>query len=1165
VTTTVEPPTSTARPGGAARRPRSAGAWCAPITGFRAIAAILVVAGHTFMSGHTYPFTAIIHVIGVVVPTFFVISAYALYRPFLLADVDREEVPSAKGFWWKRFLRVYPLYAFALTLYLVLLPGVRPHGGGTFNYIELFAFLQVYDHHLSAFSGIPAAWFLCDEVAFYLLVPILAFVAREIARRGRVQNPSPKRRLQGHVILGVTMIVVGQVSRIILRLHIGVTAVALPVCNADFYGFGILLAAASVGERRGMRLPDAAEWLRRRRWMALAGLLVGGVAMAFVAKHPGESFSASEDISRYLLYTVMVVPFMTVLVLGDQEGGWVGRLGSNRWSKLAVLSLHVYLWHQLMLAGFDKYVTQLAPAHKIGPLPLGPQFTKGVIIVVLAVVGTVAWSALWRPMLDLPYRRWSKLLPRPADVAPLPTWARPLGIGLIIALLAGGAATALHFGGSPLAVRGGVEQLSITGTHPRDEIVIRRNGHVVARGTTDDQGAFVQRRLRAATYEVEQRREGQRVIQRSVRVRRVGEHPDAGFYQRQHLHAGLNMIEAADGTRLAAFITLPGPESKGPYPTVVEYSAYQIGDGGRTGQARKDNPNVTQPATAVARALGYATVAVNVPGTGCSGGSFDLFGPAQAAAGYDVVQAAAAQPWAKGGKVAMVGFSYGGLAAMQVAGTRPPSLSAVAALSVFGDAWQGLHPGGLNNAGFPVGWLRDLQADAEPSGAEWIQKRIAAGDHACLANQVLHGQQAPMHDTYLGEVPDDGRFADRSPAVWAHDIRVPVLVSSQFQDTTLGADLAEHLHDFSHAPVVKMVLSNGTHGDGIAPQVLVRMNDFLGLYAAGVVPSPLDTNALLRRTRPDVKDPNDLPPGPPAPVRLREGEDLSAARRAYEASPPVEVLWESGAGDHPEAAAARWSTTATTWPPPGTRATSWLLRPGGRLEPGDAVGGTGEGATPAAQFTTDPNIGTIPYSTEGSDLVHNVFKGWDQPDPDHYSSWLSDPVAADTPLTGTASVDLWVRTDKRDADLQVLLLDVRDGKETLVQTGWLRASYRKLKADSTDLWPDTDFSPKAQHDLVPHQWTKVRIRLSSFAHVLRAGSRVRLLVGTPGANQVQWSFGPPPDGAATVDVGQGGARSSALVLPVSSVSIEPGAAACGDLRGQPCRPYEPFANTQVPS
>ncbi len=374
------------------------------------MAAVLVVAGHSFLSARNYPFTSVIHIIALIVPTFFVISGYALYRPFLLADVEDAPLPSARSFWWKRFLRVYPLYAAALTLYLVALPGVRPAGGRVLDYVKLFGFLQVYDANLSRFSGIPAAWFLCDEVAFYLFLPLIAVTARAVVRRSRT-SPSWQDRVQGHVKVAIAMIVVGTIARnSLILLHVS-TATALPVSNLDYYGFGILLAAASVAERGGVRLPGPVQWLRRRPQVAGAALVVGFVAMLFVAHHP-DYFTPNEDLGRYALYTVMVVPLMTVMVLGDQRRGFNRWLGDRRWQPLAVLSLHVYIWHQLLLGGFDRYVTEIADVR------YGPRFTTGAILMVGAIVATVAWSWLLRPVLDRPYVLWASRPPGQARPSP---------------------------------------------------------------------------------------------------------------------------------------------------------------------------------------------------------------------------------------------------------------------------------------------------------------------------------------------------------------------------------------------------------------------------------------------------------------------------------------------------------------------------------------------------------------------------------------------------------------------------------------------------------------------------------------------------------------------------------------------------------------------------
>ncbi len=1130
--------TTSPAPAGRRRRPvLSAGTWCAPITGFRAIAAMLVVIGHSFMAATIFPFAGVIHVIGFIVPTFFVISAYALYRPFMVHQLKGEAPPAAAGFWWRRFLRVYPLYFVALSAYLLLLPGVRPASGSILDYLKLYSFLQVYDADLSRFSGIPAAWFLCDEVAFYALVPGIALVARNLtARLVGARGPArPATVLAAHTWVAVAMIVIGQVSRTWLILRHYPSATSIPIANLDYYGFGILLAVGSLRERAGLGLPRWVDQLRRLPSLGLGVLVFGSVVMGVLARHPGTNFSPTEDVQRYALYSMMVVPFMVVLVLGRQDGGYNRRLASARWAWLGALSLHVYLWHQGILGVFDRYVTELAK------LEIGTRWLTAIIVAGGALVLTIAWSALTRPALDRPYARWSKALPRPADAAPLPAWTRPAAIGVAVALLASGVVLALAYGGSPAEARGGVELITVTGVHPGDTVTASRRGEA-SYGDADERGTKVLRGLRPGRYAVEVRRGDRLVVRTHATVMDPDDHPVASWYDGRSLHEGMNEITTRDGTRLAAYVRLPGPADKGPYPTVVEYSGYQIAD-----------PDVTQPASAVARALGYATVGVQVRGSGCSAGAFEMLGAATAADGYDAVETVARQPWVRGHEVGLVGFSYGGLGALEVAATRPPSLSGVAALSVYGEAWEAFHPGGLDNSGFPVGWMQDFQRDVAPAGADWVRARIADGDTACRRNQQLHGQAVDLKGTYLGDVPNDGRFDPISVATWAPSITAPTFLAGQFQDATIGSDLADAFGRF-RSKRLTMVLSNGTHGDGVAPQVLRRMDQFLSLYVAGRTPGRFDTEEILRTTRPDAKaDAAKVPVGPAPPVSFPKGTSLADARRAYEASPPVEVLYESGNTRPAGAATAASSATFASWPPPDAAATAFALRADGTL----ADGPTDE-ATDPATFRTDPDVSGDAYNIEGSDLATNTMSEWVQPDPDTARSWVSAPFDQSVSLTGTASVDLWIRSDVRDPQLQVGLSAVDpEGEETMLQVGWLDTRYRSLDPSSTPLRPVHRWD-RRRH-LPTDTWVQVRVRVGPMGQIVRAGSRLRLVVGTPGAGQVQWSFFPPASGAATVDVGQGGAHASVLQIPVvADPAVPDRTPGCGDLRGQPCRTYEPL-------
>src|SRR5690606_3433946 len=119
----------------------------------------------------------------------------------------------------------------------------------------------------------------------------------------------------------------------------------------------------------------------------------------------------------------------------------------------------------------------------------------------------------------------------------------------------------------------------------------------------------------------------------------------------------------------------------------------------------------------------------------------------------------------------------------------------------------------------------------------------------------------------------------------------------------------------------------------------------------------------------------------------------------------------------------------------------------------------------------------------------------------------SAPLAEDLVMLGTGSVDLWLRSPVDDADLEVTLTEVRpDGQEMVVQSGWLRASMREPSAEATELWPEPTYREEDHQPLVPGEWTPVRVGIAGFGHVFRAGSRVRVVVDTPGETRSEWRF-----------------------------------------------------------
>jgi len=82
---------------------------------------------------------------------------------------------------------------------------------------------------------------------------------------------------------------------------------------------------------------------------------------------------------------------------------------------------------------------------------------------------------------------------------------------------------------------------------------------------------------------------------------------------------------------------------------VIQYSGYE--------PSRPGDPQGADAGGRIALAFGFAYVGVNMRGTGCSGGVFDTFSPAQTADGYDIVEIVARQPWVKHGRPGMMGIS----------------------------------------------------------------------------------------------------------------------------------------------------------------------------------------------------------------------------------------------------------------------------------------------------------------------------------------------------------------------------------------------------------------------------------------------------------------------------------------------------------------------------
>jgi predicted acyl esterase len=301
---------------------------------------------------------------------------------------------------------------------------------------------------------------------------------------------------------------------------------------------------------------------------------------------------------------------------------------------------------------------------------------------------------------------------------------------------------------------------------------------------------------------------------------------------------------------------------------------------------------------------------------------------------------------------------------------------------------------------------------------------------------------------------------------------------------------------------------------------------------------------------------------PPDPIQQEPTYDGALA--AFEKLPPIRILFDNGAGGDPGQPYPGFEQSFPSFPIPGTTARSWYFTRGGALADKPPVKRVADSfawdanARPLTNFKGDTAGGK-----DGLWTATPPYK-WLDPPPGTALSYVTSPLTANTTVIGAGAVRAWVRSSKRNVDLQATITEVRpDGKEVFVQGGWLRANERKLDAaKSTPLEPVLSLRKRDVHPMPRDRFVKATIPLYYQGHVYRAGSRIRVMITAPNGDQPVWSFGEAqPKGRATVAVAYSKKMPSSLMLPVvPGVDVPTGLPPCPGLRAEPCRDYKAYVN-----
>jgi uncharacterized protein len=479
-------------------------------------------------------------------------------------------------------------------------------------------------------------------------------------------------------------------------------------------------------------------------------------------------------------------------------------------------------------------------------------------------------------------------------------------------------------------------------------------------------------------------------------------------------------IPLSDGCRLSARVWRPEDSDDDPVPALLEYLPYRKDD------ATAVRDSVHHPYFA---GHGYASARVDLRGSGASDGILeDEYLPQEQEDGVEVIAWLAAQAWCTG-DVGMIGLSWGGFNALQVAALRPPELKAIVTLCSTDDRYaDDVHyMGGCILADFMLPWAASMLAlnarppDPAVAGERWREQWLDRMERTPPFIEPWLAHQ--RRDSYWehGSVCEDyGRIACPVYAVggWADAYRNTVLrLLAGLRGPRKGL-IGPWAHLYPEQAVPGPAI-------GFLQECLRWWDHWLKGRDTGIMDEP-----MLRVWMQDA-----VPPRP-----------------FYEERP------------------GRWIAEAA-WPSPNVRGRSYALGVR-RLE-------IGRGRETAELRIVSPQVTGADAGRWGVFALPSDLPPDQRAEDGRSLCFDSRPLEERLEILGQPTVAVELTSDRPVALLAARLCDVApEGASTLVTRGLLNLTHRESDAKPTPLEPGTR--------------TTVRLRMNAIAYAFPPGHRLRL-------------------------------------------------------------------------
>ncbi|QFU93316.1 O-acetyltransferase OatA [Amycolatopsis sp. YIM 10] len=279
-------------------------------------------------------------------PIFFVLSGVLLYRPWVLAALGGTKKPGVKPYLWRRALRTLP--AFWVTLAVVLIAFNSEGIQNVWHVVRPFLLLHVYENEAWVF-GLEQSWSLSTEIAFYALLPVLAWALHRVARGGADVAAKARRIL---LVLGAVVVAGFAFAAYTFTESLGSWPIEdkWPLKWMGFIAVGMALATLSAAaELQPEKSPSLYRFLARKPASAWAAALVVYLIACF--QPFGDSGSANyPDMAQGMVEQVLYLSFgllaVAPLTLPDTRSRLIDAVLTNRvMLYLGKISYGLYLWH----------------------------------------------------------------------------------------------------------------------------------------------------------------------------------------------------------------------------------------------------------------------------------------------------------------------------------------------------------------------------------------------------------------------------------------------------------------------------------------------------------------------------------------------------------------------------------------------------------------------------------------------------------------------------------------------------------------------------------------------------------------------------------------------------------------------------------------------------